>query len=103
MTGAARDPGTSANFRYTTSTDLTCTAHLSKGATTLSGQAPRRCIDRLDRPESKVVASDQVAGNADEMGFTLLHPLAGRPQNRFCVALRFMLDATDLAIGCDAA
>jgi hypothetical protein len=23
MTGAARDPGTSANFRYTTSTDLT--------------------------------------------------------------------------------
>jgi hypothetical protein len=23
MTGAARDPGTSANFRYTTSTDMT--------------------------------------------------------------------------------
>ena len=23
MTGAARDPGTSANFRYTTSTDVT--------------------------------------------------------------------------------
>jgi hypothetical protein len=26
MTGAARDPGTSANFRYTTSTDMTDTA-----------------------------------------------------------------------------
>ena len=25
MTGAARDPGTSANFRYTTSTDVTAT------------------------------------------------------------------------------
>ena len=24
MTGAKRDPGTSANFRYTTSTDMTC-------------------------------------------------------------------------------
>jgi hypothetical protein len=40
MTGAARDPGISANFRYTTSTDMTTQVLVSsKEVSTLDGAA----------------------------------------------------------------
>jgi hypothetical protein len=41
MTGAARDPGISANFRYTTSTDLTLRGHHDFQSYTLVGAEAR--------------------------------------------------------------